>query len=102
MAEYKVKFEVFEGPLDLLLYLIKKEEVDIYEVNLTKLATQFIEYIDTMRLLDLEIAGEFLVMASTLMYIKSCELLHVEQQVVGEGEEEGEYPRRQLIRQLIE
>ena len=55
MAEYKVKFEVFEGPLDLLLYLIKKEEVDIYEVNLTKLATQFIEYIETMRLLDLEI-----------------------------------------------
>jgi len=49
MAEYKVQFEVFEGPLDLLLYLIKKEEVDIYEVNLTKLATQFIEYIDLMR-----------------------------------------------------
>ena len=80
MAEYKVKFEVFEGPLDLLLYLIKKEEVDIYEVNLTKLATQFIEYIDVMRLLDLEIAGEFLVMAATLMYIKSRELLPVDQQ----------------------
>ena len=59
MAEYKVKFEVFEGPLDLLLYLIKKDEVDIYEVNLTSLATQFIQYIETMRLLDLEIAGEF-------------------------------------------
>lgn len=68
MTEYKVKFEVFEGPLDLLLYLIKKEEVDIYEVNLTQLATQFIEYIEVMRLLDLDIAGEFLVMASTLMY----------------------------------
>ena len=81
MAEYKVQFEVFEGPLDLLLYLIKKEEVDIYEVNLTKLATQFIEYIDIMREFDLEIAGEFLVMASTLMYIKSRELLPVEQQV---------------------
>ena len=60
MAEYKVTFDVFEGPLDLLLYLIKKEEVDIYEVNLTQLATQFVEYIETMRLLDLEIAGEFL------------------------------------------
>ena len=71
MAEYKVKFEVFEGPLDLLLYLIKKEEVDIYEVNLTQLAAQFIEYIEMMRLLDLEIAGEFLVMAATLMFIKS-------------------------------
>jgi segregation and condensation protein A len=102
MAEYKVKFEVFEGPLDLLLYLIKKEEVDIYEVNLTKLATTFIEYIETMRLLDLEIAGEFLVMASTLMYIKSRELLPVEQQVQVEGDEEGEDPRWELIRQLVE
>jgi segregation and condensation protein A len=102
MAEYKVKFEVFEGPLDLLLYLIKKEEVDIYEVNLTKLATQFIEYIETMRLLDLEVAGEFLVMAATLMYIKSRELLPVDQQAQVEGEEEGEDPRWELIRQLVE
>ncbi|MGH7940451.1 MAG: segregation and condensation protein A [Limisphaerales bacterium] len=102
MAEYKVQFEVFEGPLDLLLYLIKKDEVDIYEVNLTKLATQFIEYIDTMRLLDLEIAGEFLVMAATLMHIKSRELLPVEQQAQVEGEDEGEDPRWELIRQLVE
>jgi segregation and condensation protein A len=102
MADYKVKFEVFEGPLDLLLYLIKKEEVDIYEVNLTRLASQFIEYIDTMRLLDLEIAGEFLVMAATLMYIKSRELLPVEQQVQTEGEDDGENPRWELIRQLVE
>jgi segregation and condensation protein A len=102
MADYKVKFEVFEGPLDLLLYLIKKDEVDIYEVNLTSLATQFIEYIETMRLLDLEVAGEFLVMASTLMYIKSRELLPVDQQVEVEGEDEGEDPRWELIRQLVE
>ncbi len=102
MTEYKVKFEVFEGPLDLLLYLIKKEEVDIYEVNLTQLATQFIEYIEVMRLLDLDIAGEFLVMASTLMYIKSRELLPVDQQVTPEGEEEGDDPRWELIRQLVE
>src|SRR3954462_6208516 len=102
MSDYKVKFEVFEGPLDLLLYLIRKAEVNIYEVNLTKLATQFIEYIDTMRLLDLEIAGEFLVMASTLMCIKSRELLPVEQQVQVEGEDEGEDPRWELIRQLVE
>ena len=102
MAEYKVQFEVFEGPLDLLLYLIKKEEVDIYEVNLTKLATQFIEYIDMMRVFDLEVAGEFLVMASTLMYIKSRELLPVDQQVVVESEDEGEDPRWELIRQLVE
>ncbi len=98
----KYKFEIFEGPLDLLLYLIKKEEVDIYEVNLTRLATQFIEYIDTMRMLDLEIAGEFLVMAATLMYIKSRELLPVDQQAQIEGEEEGEDPRWELIRQLVE
>src|SRR5213082_2331873 len=102
MADYKVKFEVFEGPLDLLLYLIKKEEVDIYEVNLTQLATQFIEYIDLMRMLDLDIAGEFLVMASTLMYIKSRELLPVDQQVTPEGEDDTEDARWELIRQLVE
>jgi segregation and condensation protein A len=102
MSEYKVKFEVFEGPLDLLLYLIKKQEVDIYEVNLTSLATQFIEYIDTMRLLDLEIAGEFLVMAATLMYIKSRELLPVDLQPEVQEEDEGEDPRWELIRQLVE
>src|ERR1700742_5376767 len=102
MAEYKVKFEVFEGPLDLLLYLIRKEEVDIYEVNLTQLATQFIEYIEVMRMLDLEIAGEFLVMASTLMFIKSRELLPRDLQVENPEEEEGEDPRWELIRQLVE
>ena len=102
MTDYQVKFPVFEGPLDLLLYLIKKEEVDIYEVNLTELATKFLEYIEVMRELDLDIAGEFLVMASTLMYIKSRELLPVEQQVVTEGEDDGEDPRWELIRQLVE
>jgi len=101
IMDYKVKFEVFEGPLDLLLYLIKKEEVDIYEVNLTKLATEFIAYIEVMRMLDLDIAGEFLVMASTLMYIKSKELLPVDRQVIAEEEEE-EDPRWELIRQLVE
>ncbi len=101
MAEYKVQFEVFEGPLDLLLYLIKKEEVDIYEVNLTRLATQFIEYVEVMRMLDLEIAGEFLVMASTLMYIKSRELLPKDQQVENTEEDDGEDPRWELIRQLV-
>src|SRR5215475_7564862 len=86
MAEYKVKFEVFEGPLDLLLYLIKKEEVDIYEVNLTRLAEQFIEYIETMRLL----------------YLKSRELLPVEQRAEVEGEDDSDDPRWELIRQLVE
>src|ERR1039458_6273688 len=101
MAEYKIKFEVFEGPLDLLLHLIKKEEVDIYEVNLTKLATQFIEYIEVMRMLDLDVAGEFLVMASTLMYIKSRELLPKDLQAPVGEEDEGEDPRWELIRQLV-
>src|SRR5580692_2041021 len=101
MSEYKIKFEVFEGPLDLLLYLIKKEEVDIYEVNLTRLATQFVEYVDVMRMLDLDIAGEFLVMASTLMYIKSRELLPRDLQPEAVEEEEGEDPRWELIRQLV-
>ena len=72
MAENKFQLSIFEGPLDLLLYLVKREEVDIYEVNLTKIATQFIEYVELMRELDLDIAGEFLVMASTLMYIKAA------------------------------
>jgi segregation and condensation protein A len=102
MADYNVQFEVFEGPLDLLLYLIKKEEVDIYQVNLTQLATRFIEYIETMRMLDLEIAGEFVVMAATLMYIKSRELLPKDQQVETEGEDDSEDPRWELIRQLVE
>ena len=102
MSEYKVKFDVFEGPLDLLLYLIRKEEVDIYEVNLTQLATQFIEYIEVMRVLDLDVAGEFLVMASTLMYLKSRELLPVDLQVKAEEEDDGEDPRWELIRQLVE
>ncbi len=102
MSEYKVKFEIFEGPLDLLLYLVKKEEVDIHQVNLTKIATQFIEYVEMMREFDLEVAGEFLVMASTLVYIKSRELLPVEQQAVAEGEDEEEDPRWELIRRLVE
>ena len=102
MAEYKVQFEVFEGPLDLLLYLVKKEEVDIYEVNLTKIAREFIEYVDLMRELDLELAGEFVVMAATLVHIKSRELLPVDQQVIDTEEEEGDDPRWELIRKLVE
>src|SRR5687767_14235068 len=102
MSENKVQLEIFEGPLDLLLYLVKKEEVDIDEVNLTKIATQFIEYVEVMKELDLDIAGELLVMAATLMYIKSRELLPKNQQAeVGEEEDE-EDPRWELIRQLVE
>lgn len=102
MPEYKVQFPVFEGPLDLLLYLVKKQEVDIYDVNLTQLATEFVAYLDQMRELDLDVAGEFLIMAATLMFIKSRELLPVDQQVVVEGEEDEDDPRWELIRQLVE
>lgn len=104
MAEYKVQFEVFEGPLDLLLHLVRKEEVDIYQVNLTRLATQFIEYVELMRQLDLDVASEFLVMAATLMYIKSRELLPVDRQIRDDATEEddSEDPRWELIRKLVE
>ncbi len=102
MTDYKVQIELFEGPLDLLLYLVRKEEVDIYQVNLTKIATEFIEHVELMRELDLEIAGEFLVMASTLVYIKSKELLPVDKQVTDEEDEEEGDPRWELIRQLVE
>jgi segregation and condensation protein A len=100
-AEYKVKLEVFEGPLDLLLYLIKKSEIDIYSVSIETITTQYLEYLDTFRMLDLEIAGEFVVMAANLIYIKSRSLLPVYQQPPEEDAEE-EDPRWDLIRQLIE
>ena len=99
---YNVQFEVFEGPMDLLLYLVRKQEVDIYQVNLTQLASEFIEYVEFMRELDLEVAGEFVVMAATLMYIKSKELLPKDKQVVLEDDEEEADPRWELIQQLVE
>jgi segregation and condensation protein A len=103
VAEYKVQFEVFEGPLDLLLYLVRKEEVDIYQVNLTRLAVQFVEYIELMRRFDLDVASEFLVMAATLMYIKSRELLPADRQVIDEEDDgDAEDPRWELIRKLVE
>lgn len=103
MSEYRVRFEVFEGPLDLLLHLVRKQEVDIYQVNLTRIATEFLAYLEQMREMDLEVAGEFVVMASNLLYLKSRELLPVDRQVaVQEAEEEGDNPRWELIRRLVE
>ena len=101
-ADYKVKLEVFEGPLDLLLYLIKKEEVDIYDIPIERITNHYMEYLSLMKLLNLEVAGEFLVMAATLMYIKSRLLLPADQQVADSEAEEGEDPRWELIRQLVE
>jgi len=98
--DYKVRLDVFEGPLDLLLYLIKKDEVDIYNIPIEKITAQYMEYLNLMRMLDLNIAGEFIVMAATLMMIKSRMLLPVEERPELEDEEED--PRWDLVRQLIE
>jgi segregation and condensation protein A len=97
----KVELEIFEGPLDLLLYLIKKDEIDIYNIPIEKITRQYLEYIELMRMLDLNIAGEFLVMAATLMYIKSKMLLPPEERPLG-NEVEEEDPRLDLVRQLLE
>lgn len=99
-AEYKVDLEVFEGPLDLLLYLIKKEEIDIHNIPIETITTQYMEYLNLMRMLDLNIAGEFIVMAATLMLIKSRMLLPVEDRQ--ELDEEEDDPRWDLVRQLVE
>ena len=101
--DYKVDLEVFEGPLDLLLYLIRREEVDIYDIPIEKITAQYMAYLEVMRMLDLNIAGEFLVMAATLMMIKSRMLLPVESRAaVEESDEDWVDPRLDLVRQLIE
>jgi segregation and condensation protein A len=99
--DYKVKLEVFEGPLDLLLYLIKKDELDIYDIPIESITKQYLEYLQMFKILDLDIAGEFVVMAANLIYIKSRSLLPVHQQPPDEAAEE-EDPRWELVRQLIE
>jgi len=101
LVEYKVKLEVFEGPLDLLLYLIKRDEVDIYDVSIERIAKQYLEYMEAFQTLNLDIAGEFIVMAANLVYIKSRTLLPKDQQMAEEDADEDD-PRWELIRQLIE
>ncbi len=98
--DYKVQLEIFEGPLDLLLYLIKRDELDIYNIPIESVTTQYMEYLSVMKLLDLNIAGEFIVMAATLMMIKSRMLLPVDERP--DLEEEEEDPRWELVWQLIE
>jgi segregation and condensation protein A len=100
-GEYKVRLDVFEGPLDLLLYLIKKDEVDIYAISIERITKQYLEYIEAFQLLNIELAGEFIVMAANLLYIKSRMLLPADQQMAEEDAEEDD-PRWELIRQLIE
>lgn len=102
---YSVELEVFEGPLDLLLHLVRKHELDILDIPIAFVAEKYLAYLDVMRQLDLEIAGDYLVMAATLAYLKSRELLPPEPRAgeAGDGEEEaGEDPREALIRRLVE
>ena len=99
--DYKVKLEIFEGPLDLLLYLIKKDEIDIYDVSIERITSQYLAYIDTFNALNIELASEFIVMAANLIYLKSRSLLPRDQQPPEEDAAEDD-PRWELIRQLIE
>jgi len=96
---YEVKLNVFEGPLDLLLYLIRKNEVDIYDIPISEITEQYVEYINLMEMLDLDIAGEFLVMAATLLQMKSAAMLPAG--TTAESEELM-MTREELVRQLLE
>lgn len=100
-TDYKVRLEIFEGPLDLLLFLVKRDEIDIYEVSLERITRQYLEYLQAFKELNIDLAGEFVVMAANLLYWKSRSLLPVDQQPPEEDVDE-EDPRWELIRQLIE
>jgi len=95
-TSYSVHLEKFEGPLDLLLYLIRKNEIDIYDIPIAKITSQYLEYINLMRMLDLDVAGEFIIMAATLIRVKTKLLLPRQQ------EEMEEDPREELILALLE
>jgi segregation and condensation protein A len=96
-----VKLPVFEGPLDLLLYLIKKDEIDIYDIPIERITSQYLDYLRLIKMLDLELAGEYLVVAATLLYIKSRVILPHDQRPP-EDEAEEDDPRWELVRQLVE
>ncbi len=95
---YKIKLQDFEGPFDLLLFFVKRDELDIYDIPIARITKEFLDYIQIIRMLDLDIAGEFIVMASTLMQIKARMLLPTD----GTEEEEEEDPRAELVRRLLE
>lgn len=99
-VDYTVQLEVFEGPLDLLLHLIRQQEIDIYDIPIATITDQYLRYLQMMKDLSITVAGEFLVMASTLIYIKSCLLLP--QDPSAEGQEAVEDPRTELVHQLLE
>ncbi|PIS47905.1 MAG: segregation/condensation protein A [Elusimicrobia bacterium CG08_land_8_20_14_0_20_51_18] len=97
MNSIDIHLEIFEGPLDLLMYLIKKNNLDIYDIPISQITREYLSYLDVMKELNLEIAGEFLVMASTLMQIKARMLLPKQPD---ENEEEGKDPREKLVSML--
>ena len=96
---YKLKLEVFEGPLDLLLYLIKKNQLNIYDIPIAQITQQYLEYLEMLKMLNLDIVGDFLVMAATLLQIKSRMLLPPDPTQQPEEEED---PRDELVRRLLE
>jgi segregation and condensation protein A len=98
VPDYRVEVDAFNGPLDLLLYLVRRDEVDILDIPIAKLAEQYVQFMEAMPVIDVERAGDFLVMAATLMEIKSKMLLPQAPQ----SEEEPDDPRRELVRQLVE
>ena len=97
---YQVRIENFEGPLDLLLHLIKKNEINIYDIPVAMIAQQYLEYLEAMEELNLNVAGDFLVMAATLLQIKSKMLLPVDE--TADDDEDGPDPREELVRRLLE
>lgn len=96
---YNIKIPVFEGPFDLLLHLIKENKIDIYDIPIALITSQYLQYLEIMKELNLEIAGEFLVMAATLIHIKSRVLLPQDEEVT---EEDKQDPRTELVQQLLE
>lgn len=98
-TSYAVKLPAFEGPLDLLLHLIKKNEVNIYDIPIALIAQQYLDYLKILKTLNLSIAGEFIVMAATLIFIKSKTLLPLEEMPPEETEKD---PRAELVRRLLE
>ena len=101
MADYRVNLDIFAGPLDLLLYLVRKDEVDIYDIPIAKITDQYIRYIEMLKSLDIDLAGNFLVMAATLMQIKSAMLLPKAEPEQLQADDLAD-PRAELIRQLLE
>ena len=101
-VDYQVRLDIFEGPLDLLLYLVRKEEIELYELSLERLTRQYLDYLAAAPRLDLDRAGDFIAMAAHLIYLKSRRLLPPDQQAPGDDAAEEEDPRWELIRQLVE